>query len=292
MKYESDGLTINWYDSQPGVVASRRNVWWGENPKGLRGISYCIVNSVNPDRISKQISHLTTLPFEILTMSDDVEMPALLKFCKYNWVQRISDDQHKTDPNYNPKISIIMTTFKRQHCILRTVNWIRQQDYSNWELIIVNNEKDGPPLPALPDDPRISIYNPTEEANGCYSRNQGLKWATGDLICNFDDDDEMLPGFLRKMVAPFCDPDVKVVRCGMLTKGGCDFSYSTQEAWLRREHATATWQKGTAIHDQIYYHTIVNKNGWTRKNIVQLGEVLVIAHTEPIGGRRSVNAED
>lgn len=295
-QYASDGLTLDWFDQQPSVPKNWRS-WWADNTGKPVGYSYCIVNAHDPEHIAEitaQLKTLTKLPFEILTFTDEKKtMPELFPFCKYRQVQRISDDRPFTVPGYNPKISIVLTTFKRQHCIRRTVGWVRAQDYSNWELLIINNEKNGPGLPKLPNDSRISIYNPTEEANGCYSRNEGVKLSTGAIVCNFDDDDEMLPGYLRKMSAPFCDPKVQVVRCGMLlTNGGCDFSYSTQEAWLRREYATPTWVKGTPVHDQLYYLGVIEKNGWTRKNIVQLGEVLVKAYSEPIGGRRSVGAED
>jgi hypothetical protein len=297
-RYAADGLTLNWFDSQPSVPESRYK-WWATDPDRSHpfGFSYCIVNAAHADHIAdikKTLSAATTLPYEILTFAGDKPtMPDLFPHCHYSWVQRIDDCVPQVQEGYNPKISIVMSTFKRQHCILRTVGWVRAQDYQNWELIIVDNEKDGPGLPQMPDDSRISTYNLTGEANGCYSRNEGVKLATGDLVCYFDDDDEMNPGFLRKMSAPFCDPEVQVVRCGMkLPCGGCDFSYSTQEAWLRREFATATWNKGTSIHDQIYFHNIIDKNKWTRRNIVQTGEILVTAHVEPIGGRRSVGAED
>jgi hypothetical protein len=298
-KYAADGLTIDWFDNQPTPLPANRYEWWATDAVNYHplGFSYCIVNAHNQEHIAsikKQLTALTTMPYEILTFPDEKRtMPELFPHCKYSWTQRISDDSPIVAADYNPKVSIVLTTFKRQHCILRTIGWIMAQDYSNWELLVINNEKNGPGLPPMPNDPRIKVYNPTAEANGCYSRNEGVKLATGDLVCNFDDDDEMLPGYLRKMVAPFSNPDVQVVRCGMLlTLGACDFSYSTQEAWLRRQYATPTWVKGTPFHDQLYYYSVIDKNRWTRKNIVQLGEVLVKAYSEPIGGRRSVGAED
>lgn len=297
--YSSDGLTINWFDRQKGVPKNRQD-WWATEDGSTNpfGFSYCLVNvPASAPRVKTIVSELvanTTAPFEVKIFEDDMpKMPDLFPHCRYSWTQRISVDEYETREDYNPKISIVMSTFKRQHCILRTVGWVLDQDYSNWELILIDNEKDGPGLPQMPNDPRISTYNLAKESNTAYPRNEGLKLATGDIICNFDDDDEMTSGFLRKMSAPFCNPDVQVVRCGMkLGCGGCDFSYSTQEAWLRREYATPTWSRVKGIHDQIYYHDIVAKNKWTRKNIVQTGEVLVIAHTEPIGGRRTKGAED
>jgi hypothetical protein len=89
------------------------------------------------------------------------------------------------------------------------------------------------------------------------------------------------------MAAPFADPEVKVVHCGMrLDSTICDFSYDTQEAWLRAEDATPTWAPGSMVHDQLYYRGIIAAKKWTRRNIVQLGEVLIQAHTDPKGGMR------
>ena len=191
----------------------------------------------------------------------------------------------KASQDYNPRVSIVIPTFKRQHVLLRTLDTLLSQSHENWEVIIVNNEKEGS-LPDLPEDSRISVYNYYEEANACYARNMGVKHATGDLLCFFDDDDDMLPGYLEKMSAPFVDPKVMVVRCGMHTYGVDDFSYSTQEAWLRKEYATPTWIKGSLLHDQFYYRGIILNNKWTKENIVQLGEVLVKAYSEPKGGIR------
>ena len=39
-----------------------------------------------------------------------------------------------------PKVSIIMPTYRRSHTLFRTVQSIRAQTYSNWELIIIDNE--------------------------------------------------------------------------------------------------------------------------------------------------------
>ena len=194
-------------------------------------------------------------------------------------------DRIESSPDYTPKVSIIMGTFRRQHIIGRTVASLLAQTYQNWELIVINNEKNG--VVSLPDDPRISVHEHTEMANPCYAKNCGYQYVTGDLVCCFDDDNDMLPGYLNKMVAPFADPKVKVVHCGMrLPSNVCDFSYDTQEAWLRREDATPTWTPGSMVHDQLYYRGIIAAKGWTRDNIVQLGEVLIQAHTDPVGGMR------
>lgn len=177
-----------------------------------------------------------------------------------------------------------MPTFRRQHVLPRAVASILAQSYQNWRLIVVNNELGGKLPPLL--DSRIFVWNHAEETSAAYARNAGLAHVKGDLVCFFDDDDEMLPGYIEKMAAPFADPAVMLVRCGMEHPPGIDFSYATPECWLRRQYATPTWQGGTYAQDQIYFQTIAQKNNWTEKNEVRLPEVLVRAHTEMQGGIR------
>jgi glycosyltransferase involved in cell wall biosynthesis len=43
------------------------------------------------------------------------------------------------DQNHNPKVSIILPTYNRAGLIMETIESIRHQTYSNWELIIVDD---------------------------------------------------------------------------------------------------------------------------------------------------------
>lgn len=253
-------------------------------------MSYCILNAKNKEHIAAFKAHIQPLmgenSYEVLEFEDEPTTTELFPYCTYHWVMLVDDtSDFKTDTDYQPKVSIIMGTFRRQHIIGRTVATLLAQSYQNWELIVINNEKGG--KVDLPADSRIKIYEHSEIANPCYAKNCGYQYVTGDLVCAFDDDNDMLPGYLAKMVAPFADPEVKVVHCGMrLPTNVCDFSYDTQEAWLRTADATPTWTPGSLVHDQLYYRGIIAAKKWTRRNIVQLGEVLIQAHTDPKGGMR------
>jgi hypothetical protein len=280
-RYAADGLTQDWgYQTYPE--------WWTHNIDGKRGVSYCIVNAKGNFAAAFK-AHIAPLmvghDYEVLEFLDEPKISDLFPYCTYHWIMVVDVTPHVTLTDYQPKVSIIMGTYRRQHIIGRTVETLLAQDYANWELIVINNESGG--KVDLPDDSRIKIYEHSAQANPCYAKNGGYQYVTGDLVCCFDDDNDMLPGYLSKMVAPFADPLVKVVHCGMrLPTGVCDFSYDTQEAWLRKEDATPTWTPGSLVHDQLYYRGIIAKKRWTRDNIVQLGEVLIQAHTDPKGGMR------
>jgi SAM-dependent methyltransferase len=184
-------------------------------------------------------------------------------------------------------VSIIMPTYRRSHTLYRTVQKIRAQTYRNWELIIIDNE--GTADYGF-NDPRISVHVHAERPSASYARNQGLLYATGDLVCFFDDDDDMFPEYLEKLVGAFeANPTAKMVRCGMMVSARqMNLSYATPECCLRREFATATWANHSS-HDQVYFKNIISARGWSESqgDIITLNEALCQANCDPMGGLRS-----
>jgi glycosyltransferase involved in cell wall biosynthesis len=185
-----------------------------------------------------------------------------------------------------PKVSIIMPTFRRPHTLMRTIETVRAQRYSNWELLVVDNAGDGA---YLFGDPRIHVHILNERASASYARNAAIGRATGELICFFDDDDDMFPDYLEKLVAALqAHPEAKMVRCGMIVTGGAqNYSYATPECCVRREFATATWES-CGCHDQVYFAGIAERNGWSLENgsIVMVREALCRANSDGTGGLR------
>ena len=187
---------------------------------------------------------------------------------------------------YRPTVSIVMATYRRPHTIGRTVAKIRAQTYKDWELIVVNNARAGDYSFA---DRRIRVYRHAAHASASYARNEGLRYVTGDLVCFFDDDDDMFPTYLERMVRAFEDnPTASLVRCGRYRGDGqTDYAYATPVCCLRRELATPTW---TAVEEQDrrYYEDVVAANGWSeeRGDIVLVPDILVRARSDPKGGLR------
>ena len=187
-----------------------------------------------------------------------------------------------------PRVSIVMPTYRRSHTLFRTVQSIRAQTYSNWELIIIDNEGSAD---YRFKDPRINVHVHAERTSASYARNKGVEYARGDLVCFFDDDDLMFPNYLETFVKAFEEnPDVKMVRCGMVvTAGKVNYSYATPECCLRREFVTPTWSNNGPAQDQLYFKSIVATHGWstTQGDILVLNEALCHANCDPRGGLRS-----
>jgi glycosyltransferase involved in cell wall biosynthesis len=204
------------------------------------------------------------------------------------WVVAPSHGEVTVDSSHKgPKVSIIMPTYRRSHTLFRTVQSICAQTYSNWELIIVDNEGKAE---YRFHDPRITVRVHPEWTSASYARNKGVTYARGDFVCFFDDDDYMFPNYLETFVNAFEEnPGAKLVRCGMIvTAGKINFSYATPECCLRREFATPSWPNSGA-HDQLYFKTIVASHGWSDASgeIITLNEPLCRANCDPRGGLRS-----
>jgi hypothetical protein len=191
------------------------------------------------------------------------------------------------EPNSGPKVSIVMATYRRAHSLFHTIDTLRAQTHPNWELILVDNAGDGG---YEFGDARIRVLCRMARASAAYARNEGIRHATGDLLCFFDDDDDMLPEYLERFVQAFAaNPGAKMVRCGMYVGPALtNFSYATPECCLRREFATPTWTN-EASHDQLYFARIAKSNGWSENNgaIVAIREPLCRANANPRGGLRS-----
>lgn len=186
------------------------------------------------------------------------------------------------------KVSIIMPTYRRLHTLLGTISQICSQTYQNWELIVIDNHGR---YRLVYSDPRIRFYTHTDVVSAAYARNCGLRYATGDLICFFDDDDDMFPDYVETFAIAFeQNPSAKLVRCGMDVGGhDIDYSYATPECCLRREFASATWQSDGVEQDQNYFKRIIAGNRWKEENgdSVLIPKALCRAKQNGRGGLRA-----
>jgi glycosyltransferase involved in cell wall biosynthesis len=88
-------------------------------------------------------------------------------------------------------VSIIMPTFNQGHLISKAIESIIAQTFSNWELIIINNFSLDDTLERVEgfDDPRIRIYNYSNNGIIAASRNLGIEKALGQYLAFLDSDD-------------------------------------------------------------------------------------------------------
>lgn len=113
------------------------------------------------------------------------------------------------------RISVLLATRDRCAHLRRALESVRSQDYSNWELIVIDDgSSDG--TPALLDefaseDGRIVAVSQSRIGVGA-ARNAGLSVATGHVVCYLDDDNVMAPLWLKAVAWAFeRDPDLELL---------------------------------------------------------------------------------
>lgn len=104
----------------------------------------------------------------------------------------------------NALVSVIVPTYNRADCILETLETLRAQTHTHWELILVDDGSTDATCDLVTrffgEDTRLNyIYQ--QNAGVSHARNIGLKAANGDFIAFLDSDDLWKPWKLEAQLA-------------------------------------------------------------------------------------------
>jgi glycosyltransferase involved in cell wall biosynthesis len=115
------------------------------------------------------------------------------------------------------RVSVIITTYQRTELLKKAVRSVLNQNFEDFELIIVNDCPED--TLTWVEDNRIKIINNPQNLGGTKSLNIGLREAKGEYIAILDDDDEWVsPHKLFKQVA-FLEKNQDYVAVGCDTFG-------------------------------------------------------------------------
>ena len=91
----------------------------------------------------------------------------------------------------NSLVSVVMPTFKQQNFIKKAIQSVIMQTYKNWELIIIDNNKDNNTSEIVKSFKLNNVKIFKIKNKGCIakSRNLGIKKSKGDWIAFLDSDD-------------------------------------------------------------------------------------------------------
>jgi glycosyltransferase involved in cell wall biosynthesis len=137
-----------------------------------------------------------------------------------------------------PFVSCIMPTFNRRAFVPHAIRYFLRQDYVNKELIIID---DGPDSieDLVPDNPIIHYHRLPGKLTLGAKLNMACRFAKGDLIVNWDDDDWYAPGRLAYQVNAMQNTNVYICGINKLfyydVKKKTAFQYiypSGQRTWL------------------------------------------------------------
>lgn len=101
-----------------------------------------------------------------------------------------------------PLVSVIIPTFNRGATIRRCLNSIREQTFTDWEAIVVDNfsSDNTEHIVSSLSDSRIKFYRIRNYGCVAVSRNFGVQKSEGDLISFLDSDDWWTPNKLSEIL--------------------------------------------------------------------------------------------
>ncbi len=116
-----------------------------------------------------------------------------------------------------PRVSVIITTFRRPKFLREAVDSVLSQSFKDFELIVVNDDLTGSEVDEIVGsfrDPRIVYVKNKENLGSARSLNVGLGKVRGEYVTILDDDDAWLsPEKLKKQVE-FLDKNREYVLVG------------------------------------------------------------------------------
>ena len=101
-----------------------------------------------------------------------------------------------------PFVSVVIPTFNHAKFLKKALDSVVAQTFQNWEAVVVNNFSTDNTIEVVKSfaDPRIKLFNFSNNGVIAASRNHGLKEAAGDFIAFLDSDDVWYPNKLQKCV--------------------------------------------------------------------------------------------
>ncbi len=115
-----------------------------------------------------------------------------------------------------PKVSLIITYYNLSKYINPCVSSVLNQNYQNFEIIIVNDNSDNENsfiLKQFEKNKKIKIINLKENQGQLCAFMEGLKAAKGEFICMIDADDILLPNYINTLLYTHLNNNFALVSC-------------------------------------------------------------------------------
>lgn len=114
-------------------------------------------------------------------------------------IARALEATRPVPPDDAPLVSVVIPTYNRRDDLLRILRKLKEQAYSNFEIIVVNDG--GTPVADVASvDPRIKVIDRETNVGISLAVNFGLSQAQGKYISLLADDDELYPDHLIRLV--------------------------------------------------------------------------------------------
>lgn len=131
---------------------------------------------------------------------------------------------YRAERHDGTEFSVILTAYNLEHCLRKTIQCVLDQEFKNFELIIVDDGSTDGTLQVAEffQDPRINVVS-RENGGSSRARNTGMKAARGKYVAFLDGDDYWYPDHLKMAFDFFRKyPGVHVYAAGYTwNKEGC-----------------------------------------------------------------------
>jgi glycosyltransferase involved in cell wall biosynthesis len=125
--------------------------------------------------------------------------------------------ENKDSCNNNPKVSVIIPTYNRFKYLLNTIKSVKEQDYNNLEIIVVNDCSTEKEYYEHKFDQNIKVIHLKENSKvkfgyACagYVRNIGILQSTGEYVAFCDDDDIWMSYKISKQIKAIKNTGCKI----------------------------------------------------------------------------------
>ncbi|EGR2045974.1 glycosyltransferase family 2 protein [Vibrio parahaemolyticus] len=155
-----------------------------------------------------------------------------------------------------PLISVIVPVYNVEKYIIKCLNSLVNQTYSNFEVIVVDDESPDDSIKiakaAFSEDSRFIFVSKSNGGLSC-ARNFGVKYSKGEYISFLDSDDYFDETFLEVMINTLMDNNADISVCAMSLVDEC---YDELEVRGPRENEVITGFE--AFRNNLLMHTIAS----------------------------------
>lgn len=123
--------------------------------------------------------------------------------------------EKEDDVMEQPLVSVVIPVYNRENTILRAIDSVLRQTYTNIEIIVVDDCSIDSTVNLISscNDERIRVICLSRNQGANYARNRGIENARGEFIAFQDSDDEWLENKLDKQIKYMLDERLEAVFC-------------------------------------------------------------------------------
>lgn len=169
-------------------------------------------------------------------------------------------------PNVTPLVSIVMPAFNAEKTIVRAIDSVLKQTYSNIELLVINDGSTDNTREIVSKyrDSRVVLINQKNEGPSG-ARNTGLENIRGGYVTFVDSDDWCEVDFVERLISSMTVEKTQLSVCGMIAHKNTDVSYSasfesTYDSFFENAEFLSKFESGimNSVCNKLYQTSIIH----------------------------------